>query len=201
MLANLKFSPKVVEGGLGEESFKGRQGQLGLEFFKRSAVEVAKDLVGMKISRVVDGVTIAGIITETQAYPGGNDPDTHKYRGKDNVSWSEGKLYIYSTQGHSIMTLTAQSVQDGGCVLIREMKIIEGLGDIKARGITVDKDQKVVGPAKVAKCLGLSTDRNGWFPREAGVSLEWGPPVPESQIGASKRLNSRSDDKFRFTLK
>ena len=47
------------------------------EFYNRSAVDVAKDLLGKVLVREVDGKILKGKIVETEAYIGESDKACH----------------------------------------------------------------------------------------------------------------------------
>lgn len=52
------------------------------EFYNRSAVDVAKDLLGKVLVREVDGKILKGKIVETEAYIGESDKACHAYNGR-----------------------------------------------------------------------------------------------------------------------
>ena len=47
------------------------------EFYERETVIVAKQLVGKKLTRKIQGRKLTGIIIETEAYRGKDDPASH----------------------------------------------------------------------------------------------------------------------------
>ncbi|HOK28192.1 MAG TPA: DNA-3-methyladenine glycosylase, partial [Methanomassiliicoccaceae archaeon] len=56
--------------------------RLGCDFFARGALEVAPDLLGaMLVHRAPEGVR-CGMVVETEAYCGVNDPASHAYGGR-----------------------------------------------------------------------------------------------------------------------
>ena len=74
--------------------------KLGREFFDRDTVAVARDLLGKVLVRRVDGMTLSGRITETEAYVGRMDKACHAY-GYRRTARTEtlfappGTAYIY----------------------------------------------------------------------------------------------------------
>jgi len=56
---------------------------LGKEFFARDTLRVAKELLGKKIVRKINGKKIEGIISEVEAYHGPNDKASHASRGRN----------------------------------------------------------------------------------------------------------------------
>ena len=53
------------------------------EFYQRDTVKVAKGLLGKILVRKINGKILTGIITETEAYAGKNDPASHASRKKN----------------------------------------------------------------------------------------------------------------------
>ena len=51
-------------------------------FYDRPSVEVARDLLGKTLWRRTEAGLTAGIIVETEAYNGANDPASHAWRGQ-----------------------------------------------------------------------------------------------------------------------
>ena len=52
------------------------------EFYNRSALDVAQDLLGKVLVREVDGKILKGKIVETEAYIGAIDKACHAYYGR-----------------------------------------------------------------------------------------------------------------------
>src|SRR5580692_13190781 len=97
-------------------------------FYERPTVDVARDLLG-KI--VVHGPT-AGMIVETEAYPGGDDLASHSARGitpRTRVIFGPpGHAYVYFIYGmYECLNLVADPEGMPGCVLIRALDPICGL--------------------------------------------------------------------------
>ena len=74
------------------------------EFYNRSAVDVAKDLLGKVLVREVDGKILKGKIVETEAYIGESDKACHAYNGRRTKRteplYGEGGIsYIYFIYG------------------------------------------------------------------------------------------------------
>ena len=51
-------------------------------FFARNSVNVARDLLGSKIVRSLNGEILSGTIVETEAYRGHQDSASHAFRGQ-----------------------------------------------------------------------------------------------------------------------
>src|ERR1700694_3715745 len=77
---------------------------LPAEFYARSALIVARDLLGARLVRVMpDGTRISGRIVETEAYSGVNDLASHgrtKRTKRNTPMWGQpGYAYTYLTYG------------------------------------------------------------------------------------------------------
>src|ERR1035441_11135858 len=89
-------------------------------FYQRPTVDVARDLLG-KV--VVHGPT-AGIIVETEAYPGGDDRASHSARGitprTGVIFGAPGHAYVYFIYGmYQCLNLVCEQDGTPGCVLVR----------------------------------------------------------------------------------
>ena len=94
-------------------------------FYERETVTVAKELIGKTIVRKIKGQELTGIITETEAYRGKDDPASHaavKMTDRNEVMFGPvGMSYVYFTYGmYFMLNVVAKSKkQNAGAVLIR----------------------------------------------------------------------------------
>lgn len=98
--------------------------KLDYSFFNRHTVDVAIDLLGKKM-RLNNQ---SGIITETEAYRGGDDPASHAYRGPTNrakiMFGQAGYSYVYLIYGiYNCLNFVTEPEGSAGAVLIRGVKI------------------------------------------------------------------------------
>ena len=95
------------------------------KFYERETVIVAKQLLGKKITRKINGVKLTGIITETEAYRGKDDPASHaavKMTNRNKVMFGQvGMSYVYFTYGMYFMlnVVAKNKKQNAGAVLNR----------------------------------------------------------------------------------
>jgi DNA-3-methyladenine glycosylase len=142
---------------------QGQPRSITAEFLNRDAVSVARDLIGATIISSIAGKTIRAMITETAAYPDKNDRDTHSYKTLKGLVPPErkpGSLYVYNVQAtHSMLTVATPPYNEGGCVLIR--------------AICLEDSDKIEGPGKVSKALGIDASFNGQnILQECGIRIE-----------------------------
>ena len=51
------------------------------DFYNRSTLQVARDLIGARLVRILEGKKLVGLITETEAYISGKDLACHAKAG------------------------------------------------------------------------------------------------------------------------
>jgi len=142
------------------------------KFYSRSTVDVARELVGMRLVRNImtmagDFTRIAGIIVETEAYEGTDDPASHARMGptsRNHVMFGPaGRSYVYFTYGnHFCFNVTAKSrSQLAGAVLLRAIEPLEGTEIMKANRGREDLRMLASGPGRLAQALGIDRKLNG----------------------------------------
>lgn len=142
------------------------------EFFNRDTVAVAKDLVGKYLVRRYGGVTLAGRITETEAYVGRMDKACHAYNYRKTQRTKTlfsppGTAYVYLIYGmHCCLNFVTEEEGEPAAVLIRGLEprynidiISDNRFGCKAEEMTAyGKKNFLNGPGKV--CAGLNIDRS-----------------------------------------
>ena len=133
------------------------------QFYNRSTIDVAKDLLGKVIKH---GVT-SGIIVETEAYLGLDDLAAHSARGltpRTRVIFGPpGHAYVYLIYGiYECLNLVAEPEGTPGCILIRAIEPCTGIEIMRTRRTAARKLQDVAsGPGKLTQALGISRACNG----------------------------------------
>ena len=113
-------------------------------FFLREVTEVAADLIGKIIYRRFDNGEIKGfLITETEAYRGGDDKACHANKGltpRTKVMFEEGGLvYVYLIYGmYWLLNFVTGPPGDSSAVLIRGVQEISGPGRL-GRALQLNK--------------------------------------------------------------
>lgn len=140
--------------------------KLPKEFYLRSAVIVAKELIGKYIFRVIGSKLLSGIIVETEAYTGRNDPAAHSYKGKtprNAVMFGEGgAAYVYFTYGNHFC-FNAVTCREGtpSAVLIRAAEPVDGVELMKKNRGTGDLYNLASGPGKLTCAFMIDRSLNG----------------------------------------
>lgn len=136
-------------------------------FYDRASVEVARDLLGKTLWRRTEAGLAAGIIVETEAYDGANDPASHAWRGqtpRNAVMFGPaGHAYVYFTYGmhYGMNTVTGPVGQASG-VLLRAIQPIVGLDLMRERrGDHIPDRDLARGPGRLCQALGITTADKG----------------------------------------
>lgn len=145
------------------------------EFFDRSSVLVAKDLLGKYLARKTDKKVERYKIVETEAYEGLLDKASHASRGQTprNTPMFEvgGTVYVYFTYGmHHMFNIVCGPKGHPSAVLIRG---VEGC----------------VGPGRLTKKLQIDKGLNGKIlGRKSGLWVEEGDITQKFKIKRTPRI-------------
>ncbi|MEW6030721.1 MAG: DNA-3-methyladenine glycosylase [Chloroflexota bacterium] len=161
------------------------------KFYNRPTLTVARELIGARLVRILDGVKLVGIITETEGYIGEEDLACHARAGRTprtQVMYGPpGHAYVYFTYGNHWM-LNAVTEREGfpAAVLIRAVQPVEGAEVMSARR----KGRDTLGPGKLTQAMGIGKGENGADLTEAGPGLwiEAGISVPDSVVTIGPRV-------------
>lgn len=140
---------------------------LPLEFFERRADVVARELLGARIRSRLGRTVTEGIIVETEAYLGFDDPASHGYRGRlyqgnQNLYGPPGTWYVYRSYGiHWCANLVCGGRVSGSAVLLRGVFPQGGIEIMRRRRGGVPDAILANGPGKLCQALGITRDLDG----------------------------------------
>jgi DNA-3-methyladenine glycosylase len=164
---------------------------LSRDFFNRPTLIVARELIGARLVRILDGVKLAGLITETEAYIGEEDLGCHAKAGRTprtQVMYGPpGHAYVYFTYGnHWMLNAVTERENFPAAVLIRAIQPIEGVEVMFARRSGHD----TFGPGKLTQAMGITKSENTVDLTEAGNGLwiEAGVSVPDKSVTIGPRV-------------
>jgi DNA-3-methyladenine glycosylase len=173
--------------------------RLTRDFFSRSTLQVARDLLGARLVRLDSVGRLAGTIIETEAYIGEEDLGCHAHVGltaRNRVMYGPpGHAYVYFTYGmHWMLNFVTEAEGFPAAVLIRAILPREGLEVIAQRRNNVPPRHWTDGPAKICRALEIDGKLNGCdlCAPDAILFVEQGEPVPEAQVATTARVGLRS---------
>jgi len=131
-------------------------------FYVSDTKKVARDLLGKTLVRKVGKRVLSGIIIETEAYKGKNDPASHSSRKKterNKIMFGEvGRAYVYFTYGmHYCFNVVAKKEEDeSGAVLIRAIQPIQGIKHMIKNRKTNVVSNLANGPGKLTQAMQIT---------------------------------------------
>jgi DNA-3-methyladenine glycosylase len=140
--------------------------RLPRKFYRRPTIDVAIDLLGCHIISKKNGVKTGGMIVETEAYVGEDDPACHAYRGmteRNKIMYGPpGYLYVYFTYGnHFMINVVTEKPGFPSAVLLRGVEPLYR-SDLMARRRGCARSVEIAsGPGKLAAALGITKSDNG----------------------------------------
>jgi len=176
---------------------------LSRDFYDRDTVQVARELLGKQLVRVLDdGTELVCSITETEAYVGPVDKACHAYGYKrtprtQTLFAPPGTAYIYLIYGmYHCLNFVTEAEGEPCAVLIRGAKAVKN-EDIIAENrfgrktIELSPYQRksfLNGPGKLCKGLSLTRAQNGLdlLTVQGGLYVCDGPAP--ARIGVGKRI-------------
>lgn len=121
--------------------------KLPKSFFNRGPNEVARDLVGRELVRVIGQKEYSGLIVEVGAYSG-KGPVT---ANQASMEETHGKIYIMPFRGQNFLNITTYEEEQSSCVWIRELY---------PTGTGLSQED-INGPGKLTKVLGIDRSVDG----------------------------------------
>ena len=169
-------------------------------FYARSALDVARDLIGKRLVHCAPEGRASGLIVEAEAYIGEDDPACHAAPGPTArnapLYGPPGFAYVYFNYGMHYL-VNAVTGDDGhpAAVLVRALEPSEGLELMRARRLRHTPSPKAAipdaglcrGPGNLARSLGIDLAQNRvdltgqvLLVEDVGETrgpLQWGPRV------------------------
>lgn len=175
-------------------------------FFERDALEVARDLLGKRLTRMTGGNLTAGRIVEVEAYRAHDDPANHAHRGQTRRNASmfgpPGHAYVYSIHARFCFNVVTEPTGVPSAVLIRAVEPSDGQSLMHARRRTDDPLNLARGPARLCEAFEIDRTLDGhdlvgsdqlWIDTEL-------PATDPGEIVAARRIgvSSAKDLPLRF---
>ena len=160
-------------------------------FYNHPTLTVARELIGARLVRILDGLKLVGLITETEAYISGKDLACHAKAGRTPrtaVMFEEpGHAYVYFTYGnHWMLNVVTERVGFPAVVSICAIQPVEGVELMMERRNGGD----TFGPGKLCQAMGITKLENGvdLTEKSGGLWIELGMKVPNSLVTKGPRV-------------
>ena len=160
-------------------------------FYNRPTLIVARELIGARLVRILDGVKLVGLIVETEAYISKKDLACHAKAGLTPrtapMYGAAGHAYVYFTYGnHWMLNVVTEREGFPAAVLIRAIQPVEGVEVMMKRR----QGRDTFGPGKLTQALGIdkalnSADLTG---TASGLWIEAGYFIPNKSVTKSPRV-------------
>lgn len=173
-------------------------------FYERPTLDVTRDLIGKVLSHRTPTGVASGIIVETEAYIGEDDPACHAAAGRTRrnqpLYGRPGRAYVYLNYGlHHLVNAVTEAEGSPAAVLIRALEPLDGLPLMRRRrahapwraGKTVPVDVDLCrGPGNLAMALGISLAHNGCSLTVPPLTIE-DRGLPAGEVEWSRRIGIR----------
>lgn len=168
--------------------------KLERDFYLRSGLEVAPDLIGKKLVHRTPEGTASGIIVEVEAYMGHDDAAAHSYRSRRTertaVQYGPGGFaYLFSIYGmHLCMNVVANYPDHPEAILIRALQPLDGIELMERRRNQTAIRKLCNGPGKLTQALGIQKSHYGADLCGDELFIETSD-IQVPTISATKRIN------------
>ena len=138
-------------------------------FYDRPTLTVAEELLGKVLVHRAPGGIAAGMIVETEAYIGEDDPACHAAPGPTTrnapLYGRPGVAYVYLNYGiHYLVNAVTEMEGRPAAVLIRALAPIEGLSLMRDRrvpaNVHIADDDLCRGPGNLSRAMGITLAEN-----------------------------------------
>ena len=172
------------------------QETLDRDFYLQPTTDAARKLLGaLLVHEDPNHGTLAGIITETEAYCGETDLGCHAKAGLTArtapLYGSPGHAYVYFTYGmHWLFNCVTQPEGEPQAVLVRAIEPIAGIRTIAERRGSQPRKRWTDGPGKLAQALGIGEGDNrlDLVGAEAIISVRPGLRIPDARVRRGPRV-------------
>lgn len=173
--------------------------KLEQDFFARPTRTIARELLGQRLVREIEGQRLSGTIVETEAYIGPTDTANHASKGRtartEVMFGPPGRTYVYLIYGIYYM-LNITTGQEGfpAAVLIRAIEPQEGIEIMRAHRQKANRPPVKVahltnGPGKLCQALRVDKTLHNWeLSMGRKLWLEAAPPVAGADVAAGPRI-------------
>jgi DNA-3-methyladenine glycosylase len=176
-----------------------RTRRLRRDFYDRATLTVARELIGKVLVHQTPEGRTSGVIVETEAYIGEDDPACHAAPGPTRrnrpLYGPPGFSYVYLNYGiHFLTNVVTEREGAPAAVLLRALEPLDGIALMRTRRSRMGADPAGIathdlcrGPGNLSRALGIGLSEN-WLDLEgnrlfledrgyAPGMIGWGPRV------------------------
>ena len=163
-------------------------------FYDRETEIVARELLGKILECRTEQGIASGIIVETEAYIGEEDPACHAAVGRtrrtEPLYGRPGLSYVYFIYGvHWCFNAVTRPEGLPSAVLVRALQPLDGIELMKERrGPKINAVNLTNGPGKLCAALGIDGSLNGLSLQRGPLVIREGERVLPSQIVTTTRI-------------
>lgn len=156
--------------------------KLPRDFYQQDTERLARALLGKRLVRIFRGKRRSGIIVETEAYLGADDPACHTWKnrksGRNGSMYLEGgHSYVYLIYGmYHCFNVVSRRADEPEAVLIRALAPEENLAE------------RADGPGRLCRALAITRAQDGVDLLGETIFIEDAGAPPKEEIGASPRI-------------
>ncbi len=140
---------------------------------------------------------LAGVIVETEAYYGFNDPASRAYRGMktyNQLMWREpGRIFVYNVHKYWMLNIVAHAPGRIGAVLLRAIEPVAGIEVMKRLRPVTNVVELANGPGKLTLALRIDKRVNGLPVTSSESALTVVDNQLRPKIGSSHRIGVKRD--------
>jgi DNA-3-methyladenine glycosylase len=161
---------------------------------------VARELIGCRLIRILDGQRLSGIISETEAYIGEDDRACHAAVGRTqrNVMMygPAGHAYVYLIYGiHHCFNVVTEAEGFPAAVLVRGVQPAEGIERMGRPSRGRPLKALTNGPGKLCQAFAIDLSLNGVdLVTGEAIFIEPGDPIDERRILTTPRIGVTGDN-------
>lgn len=178
------------------------------DFYNRSPLLVAPDLLGKVLVRRFGNQILSGRIVEVEAYLAFSDEAAHSFVGKTkrNASLfkSAGHAYVHSIHTQNCLDIVTENIDIPSSVLIRALEPLEGIEFMKEFRKKENSKDLTSGPGKLTQALHIDMKFDGQDITDIKSFLYvMDDGFTQKDISQGKRIgiSKAKDSDFRFCLK
>jgi DNA-3-methyladenine glycosylase len=176
-------------------------------FYDRDTEIVAREMLGTILEcTTIDG-TASGIIVETEAYIGEEDPACHAAAGRtrrtEPLYGAPGLSYVYFIYGvHWCFNAVTRGEGLPSAVLVRALQPLKGIELMRERrGPRINDVNLTNGPGKLCEALGITGSMNAKPLQRGPLVIRYGQPVDDIVVAKRIGITKAADWPLRYYIR